>query len=69
MCKFIELPSENGERVLVNTNYIEEIRENKCSGTCTIYMAFYVPNAIDQDHYKINMSYDKVVSMIYDMGG
>ena len=61
MAKFIELPLIDGQMVCINANYIEEIRSID-DNTCIIYMAFNIPDAVDQDTIKVNMPYGAVVS-------
>lgn len=63
MCKFIELPLVGGDMVCINADYIEEVRKID-EETCIVYMAFNLPDAFDQDNYKINMSYEKVASIL-----
>ena len=63
MVKFIEVENSSGKRCLINVNLIEEVIEDN-EENCTIYIAFCVPGAITQDAYRLNMPYDKVVSMI-----
>ena len=61
MAKFIELPLIDGQTVCINANYIEEIRSID-ENTCIIYMAFNIPDAVDQDTLKVNLPYSTVVS-------
>ena len=68
MAKFIELPLIDGQMVCINANYIEEIRSID-DNTCIIYMAFNVPDAVDQDTIKVNMPYGAVVSHLLMMFG
>lgn len=67
MAKFIELPLVNGETVCVNVDYIEAVHAVD-ENTCTVYMAFICPDACEQDYYKVNLSYNKTVSRLYERG-
>ena len=60
MAKFIELPLIDGQMVCINANYIEEIRSID-DDTCIIYMAFNIPDAVDQETLRVNMPYITVV--------
>ena len=61
---FIEItPAGGGNRRLINIRHIEEVIEN-ADGACTIYMAFNVPDAIEQDYIDTNNSFDEIVEMI-----
>ncbi len=66
MSTFIEIKNNEGKRRFVNTRHIEEIIENE--NGCTIYFAFNVPDAIEQDYIATKMSYDEIVSMILKGG-
>lgn len=61
MAKFIELPLIDGQMVCINADYIEEVQSID-DNTCIVYMAFNVPDAVDQDNLKVNMPYGAVVS-------
>ena len=63
MAKFIEVHL-NGASCLINLAHVEEI---KCDtdGSCTIYFAFSVPNAIEQDYIIPDETYDQIKSKIF----
>ena len=61
---FIEIRNEYGNRILINTKYIEEVREELHSDSCSIYMAYTCPNAIEQDTYRVNKLYEEIVELI-----
>ena len=63
MTKFIEVHL-NGASCLINLAHVEEI---KCDtdGSCTIYFAFSVPNAIEQDYIIPDETYDQIKSKIF----
>lgn len=61
---FIEICNEFGNKMLLNTRYIEEVREHPDSDMCTIYLAFNCPGATDQDYLKVNKPYKEIVSLI-----
>lgn len=61
---FIEIRNEFGNRILINVRHIEEVREHSFNDTCTIYLAFVTPNAMDQDYFEVKQSYDKIVALI-----
>ena len=65
MTKFIEV-HRNGASSLINLAHVEEV---KCDtdGSCTIYFAFSVPNAIEQDYIIPDETYDQIKSKI--LGG
>ena len=62
MAKFIEVHL-NGASCLINLAHVEEI---KCDtdGSCTIYFAFSVPNAIEQDYIIPDETYDQIKNKI-----
>ena len=62
--KFIEVTAK-GQKVLVNLDHVEEIRES--NGECVIYYAFTSPDAIDQDHLTPDESYKQVRDMIMNI--
>lgn len=55
---FIEVERDDGKKILVNTQYIEEVADNY------IYFAFSVPNAYEQDSLKCKETYDELVLKI-----
>ena len=65
MTKFIEVHL-TGSSILINLAHVEEV---KCDtdGSCTIYFAFSVPNAIEQDYIIPDETYDQIKSKI--LGG
>lgn len=65
MNQFIEV-TVRGQRVLVNLDHVEEIREGY--GECVIYYAFNSPEAVEQNYIKPDQSYDEVIGMITDIG-
>ena len=62
---FINITSAGGGKKgrLINTRYIEEVIEN-AGGACTIYLAFNVPHAYEQDHIDTDLSFDEIVELI-----
>lgn len=65
MRRFIEIIDSNKKRRFLNIKYIEEVAESDKS-SCYIYMAFNCPNAIEQDYFLVNKSYDEIIAMIYE---
>ena len=65
MTKFIEVHL-NGVNYLINLAHVEEIICGT-DGSCTIYFAFSVPNAIEQDYIIPDETYDQIKSKI--LGG
>ena len=59
---FIEIKDTKGKLHYININHIEEVVETEKG--CTIYFAFSVPDAIEQDYITINKPYDEVKTMI-----
>lgn len=68
MSSFIEIKTAGAQRRLINTRYIEEVVDMGSAG-CRVFMAFSVPNAIDQDYFDVCQSYEEIVSLIMDGGG
>ena len=58
MNRFIEV-HKNGKPCLINTRWIEEITGN------TIYFAFTVPQAIEQDYIKADETYEQLKELIW----
>ena len=58
MNEFIEVHVE-GKRHLINTRWIEEICNN------TIYFAFSVPDAVEQDYLKTDETYEQLKELIW----
>ena len=65
MKRFIEIIDSNNNRRFLNINHIEEIVE-KDENNCYIYMAFNVPDAIEQDNFLVNKPYNEIISLIND---
>lgn len=63
MANFIEVHCD-GERFLINTNWIEEIREN-FDQRATIYFAFTSPNACEQDSLNADETYSQIQEKIF----
>lgn len=64
MCGFIEIKAFDADnRRFVNIRHIEEVVEVD-KNMCRIYMAFNVPDAVEQDYFEVNQTYDEIVSMI-----
>lgn len=61
MAKFIEVTDLDGTKHLINTHWIEGIREGR---NATIYFAFQAPNAIHQDSLVVKESYGEVCEML-----
>ena len=55
---FIEVTTGNGTHLL-NVKYIEDVWEDE-DGGCTIYFAFNVPGAVEQDCVIPYESYDEI---------
>ena len=64
MTKFIEVHL-NRVNYLINLAHVEEV---KCDtdGSCTIYFAFSVPKAIEQDYIIPDETYDQIKSKIFE---
>lgn len=65
MTKFIEVHL-NGVSYLINLAHVEEVKYDT-DGSCTIYFAFSVPNAIEQDYIIPDETYDQIKNKI--LGG
>ena len=65
---FIEIHCTNGVRRLINTRYIEEIVEENAE-MCSIYMAFNVPDAYEQDHFHVIDDYKELIDKIKNCMG
>ena len=64
MSEFIDIHSKyDKNRRFINIKYIEEVVEVD-ENTCRIFMAFNVPDAIEQDYFDVDNPYDEIVSMI-----
>ena len=55
---FIEV-TDDIKTHLLNVKHIEEVWKNK-DGKCTIYFAFNIPDAVEQDHIHPRESYDEI---------
>lgn len=64
MTKFIEVHF-NGMSHLINLAHVEEIICDT-DGKCTIYYAFSVPDAIEQDHIMPEETYEQIKSKIFE---
>ena len=63
MSGFIKITDIEGNRRLLNVNYIEEVFELN-NDESTIYFAFNCPNATEQDNCIVNITFDELVEMI-----
>ena len=63
MSGFIKITDIEGNRRLLNVNYIEEVFELN-NEESTIYFAFNCPNATSQDNIMVNIPFDELVKMI-----
>jgi hypothetical protein len=57
MSRFIKVHRE-GIPHLINLDWVEEIHEN------TIYFAFNVPNAVEQDYLEVDETFEQLLKMI-----
>lgn len=64
MTKFIEVHL-NGVNYLINLAHVEEILCDT-DGKCTIYFAFSVPDAIEQDYMIPDETYDQIKRKIFE---
>lgn len=64
MTKFIEVHF-NGMSHLINLAHVEEIICDT-DGKCTIYYAFSVPDAIEQDYIIPEETYEQIKSKIFE---
>ena len=64
MTKFIEVHL-NGVNYLINLAHVEEVKYDT-DGNCTIYFAFSVPNAIEQDYMMPDETYDQIKRKIFE---
>ena len=58
MTKFIEVHL-NGRSYLINLAHVEEILRDT-DGNCTIYFAFSLPDAIEQDYIVPEETYEQI---------
>ena len=63
MNRFIEVIDKDGNRRLLNVNYIEEILDLD-NGESEINLAFNCPNATEQDIITVNIPFDELAEMI-----
>ena len=63
MSGFIKITDIDGNRRLLNVNYIEEVFELN-NDESTIYFAFNCHNATEQDNCIVNIPFDELVEMI-----
>lgn len=66
MSGFIEIICADEKKRLLNIMHIEEVVETETKGKCLIYMAFTCPDAMEQDYFEVNESYDAVIQKISD---
>ena len=64
MSGFIEIIDKNKCRRLLNIKHIEEVAEKITKDGCYIYLAFNTPNAIEQDSFEVNESYNSIIEKI-----
>lgn len=68
MVRFIELHiASTGSAVLINIDWIEEIRESE-NGKTTVYFAFTGPNYTEQDYIYPAESYEEICARLRKMG-
>ena len=67
MAKIIEVTTPDGDKWMVNTRWIEQIKKEE-HGT-TIYFAFNIPNAIEQDYMQTIESYEEVKMKVWGCNG
>ena len=65
--RFIEIVNKGGKRQFINIDYIEVVAEID-EERSYIYLAFNVPNAIEQDYHEVNIPYAELVYMILEGG-
>lgn len=63
MAEFIEVHC-NGKRHLINTDWVEEIKENS-EHDVTIFFAFTIPNGRDQDYLNVDETYNEIQHNIW----
>ena len=63
MSGFIKITDIDGNRRLLNVNYIEEVFELN-NEESTIYFAFNCSNATAQNNIMVNIPFDELVKMI-----
>lgn len=68
MAKFIELHiASTGSAVLINIDWIEEIRESE-DGKTTVYFAYDCPDCPEQDYIHPVESYEEIRSILLKAG-
>ena len=67
MAKIIEVTTPDNKKVMVNTRWIEQIEERD-NGT-TIYYAFNMPNACQQDYLYTKESYEEIKMKVWGCNG
>lgn len=68
MSGFIKITDKDGNRRLLNVNYIEEVLDLD-NGKSEINLAFNCPNATEQDNIIVNIPFDELAEMIRNAGG
>ena len=63
MSAFIKITDKDGNRRLLNVNYIEEVIDLD-NGKSEINLAFNCPNATEQDNIIVNIPFDELAEMI-----
>ena len=63
MSAFIKITDKDGNRRLLNVNYIEEVIDLD-NGKSEINLAFNCPNATEQDNIIVNIPFDELAKMI-----
>lgn len=66
MSKFIEILS-NGLPVLVNLDWVEMINRTE-DGTAMIYLAFTIPNNVEQDYILTDENYERIADLVWRKG-
>ena len=64
MTKFIEVHL-TGSSILINLAHVKEILCDT-DGKCTIYFAYSIPDAIEQDYIMPDETYDQIKSKIFE---
>ena len=67
MAKIIEVTTPDGDKWMINTRWIEQIKEEE-SGTI-IYFAFNPPNTIEQDYMHTKESYEEIEMKVWGCNG
>lgn len=67
MAKIIEVTTPDGDKWMVNTRWIEQIKKEE-NGT-TIYFAFNPVNCCEQDYMQTIESYEEVKMKVWGCNG